>query len=134
MSPEDKIKVLIADGHSAVRKGIKEILLESNAIAVTGEAASGTEMLQMISKERFNVVLLDLSMPGGGGLEMVQAARKINPQVAVLVLSSYPEAMYSEKTVQAGASGYLVKSTAPEHLIDTIKRIARKDRYRQELK
>ena len=121
---EDKIKVIIADDHHAVRAGIREILTESDAIAVIGEASSGKELLKIVQITEADVILLDLSMPDGG-IGIIASVRETAPSANFLVLSSCPDAMYGRKALQAGASGYLVKSSASEHLIETIFNISK---------
>ena len=118
------IQVLIADDHAVVREGIKRILADTNDIVVTGEAGDGKELMSKIAGGGWDVVLMDLAMPGTSGLEVLQDIRKQNPQLAVLVLSMYPEDQYAVRTLAAGASGYVHKGSPPEQLISAIRTVA----------
>ena len=123
------IQVLIADDHAVVREGIKRILADTNDIVVTGEAGDGKELMSKIARGGWDVVLMDLAMPGTSGLEVLQDIRKQNPQLAVLVLSMYPEDQYAVRTLAAGASGYVHKGSPPEQLISAIRTVAGGQRY-----
>ena len=117
------IKVLIADDHAIVRDGLKQIFKETSDIIVAGEAANGTEVIDKIKFEKFDLVVLDISMPGRGGLDVLKYIKLHNPTLPVLVLSMYSEDQYAVRVLKAGASGYLTKESASEQLISAVRRI-----------
>lgn len=116
------IKVIITDDHPIVRKGIRQILEDDkeDRFGVIEEAGDGPELLQRIDKEDFDIVLLDISLPGRSGLELLSDIRKLKPKVHILVLSIYPEEQYAIRALKLGASGYLNKASAPDELISAI--------------
>ena len=124
------IRVLIADDHAIVRQGLKQIIAETDDMVVAGEAASGMEVMQLIRSCRENavcrldVVLLDISMPGRGGVEILNQIKTEMPKLPVLVLSMYPEDQYALRLLKAGAAGYLTKESAPELLVAAIRKVA----------
>ncbi len=123
------IRVFIVDDHPIVRKGLIQILADVPDIVVVGEAADGYDALQRLDASYCHIVLLDLGLPGMGGLETIRAIlrRKISP--AVLVLSMHPVERYGVRALKAGASGYLTKDSAPELLIDAIRTIHRGHKF-----
>ncbi len=123
------IKVLIADDHPVVRTGLKQMLAEDPTIEVKGEAGDGHELLRMVRGGGFDVLLLDITMPGMGGLDALKQIKIENPSLPILVLSMHPEDQYGIRVLKAGASGYLMKSTAPDQLIGAVKRIHAGGRY-----
>jgi DNA-binding NarL/FixJ family response regulator len=123
------IEVLIADDHPLVRKGIRQALSETDEITVTGEAGDCAEVLQKVREGRFDVLLLDISMPGRGGIDVLKQIRGLGLDVAVLILSVFPEEQYALRALKAGASGYLVKSCEPEVLIEAIRKVAGGGKY-----
>lgn len=110
-------RILIADDHTVVRRGLKQILLEEFRAAEIVEVADAEELLKKVFKEQWDVVVTDISMPGKSGLEVLQEIRQYNPKLPVLVLSVYPEDQYGVRVLKAGASGYLNKDSAPEELV-----------------
>jgi DNA-binding NarL/FixJ family response regulator len=116
--------VLVADDHAVVREGVKQIVATASEIGIVGEASNGWEVLDEISKNEYDVILLDISMPGLSGVETLKELRKNYPGVAVLVLSIYPEEQFAVRMLEAGASGYLNKESAPEQLLAAIKKVA----------
>jgi DNA-binding NarL/FixJ family response regulator len=122
-------RVLIADDHPIVRRGLKQILEDAGNIRSIDEAESGQEVLDKITKANFDVVLLDISMPGMSGLECLETAKKLKPSLPILILSMYPEEEYAIRALKAGASGYLTKKSAPEELTTAIRKISRGERY-----
>jgi two-component system invasion response regulator UvrY len=122
------IRVLIADDHPIVRSGLKQIVSGEADMSVT-EAGDGAEALGLIDAGDFNMVLLDLSMPGMSGLEVLSQIRTRRPQLPVLVLSAYPEAEFAVRIIKAGASGYLNKHLAPEELVTAIRRVISGRKY-----
>lgn len=123
------IRVLIADDHPVVRRGIGQILAEAADMEVVAEAATGQEVLEHIDRRGCDVVLLDLSMPGRGGLETLEQVKRRKPHPAVLVLTIYPEAQYATRVLKAGAAGFLSKGSMPEELLQAIRTVARGHRY-----
>jgi len=123
------LKILIADDHAIVRKGLKQILSNNADMTVAGEAASGAQALEMIRNEDWDVVLLDISMPDGNGLDTLKQVKKEKPDLPILMLSIYPEDQYAIRTIKAGVSGYLTKDSAPEELVEAIRKVARGGKY-----
>jgi two-component system invasion response regulator UvrY len=123
------IKILIADDHPVVRKGLKEIIEETPDMAVRGEASTGHEVLEKVRKGDFDIVVLDISMPGGNGLDILKQLKSEKPELSVLVLSMYPEEQYAVRVLRAGASGYLTKESAPEELIAAIRKASKGGKY-----
>ena len=123
------IKILIADDHPIVRKGLKEILSEHPDMKVLGEAQNSHEVLTLIRKEDWDVVVLDITMPGRDGLDVLKDLKKARPKLPVLVLSIHPEERYGVRALKAGASGYLTKESAPERLVSAIRKILERGKY-----
>ncbi len=117
------IKILIADDHPAVRRGLKQILEESGDVVVTAEAENGTEALKKARSGDFDLVLLDIFMPGRSGLEILGELKTERPDLKVLVLSMYPEEDYALAAIRQGASGYLTKGSAPEELVSAVRKV-----------
>lgn len=123
------IRVLVADDHPIVREGVKQILSETDDISVAREASTGQEAIDILQKEEFDIVLLDISMPGRDGLETLRDLKSIRPRTPVLILSIYPEEHYAIRVLRGGASGYLAKASAPDDLISAIRRVASGGKY-----
>jgi DNA-binding NarL/FixJ family response regulator len=123
------IKILISDDHAIVREGLKQILADTEDLVVGGEAANGHEVLELIRQEDWDMVLLDLAMPGKDGLETLKELKKEKPKLPVLVLSIYPEEQYAVRALKAGASGYLTKESAPGELIAAIRKVSQGGKY-----
>lgn len=118
------IRVLLADDHAMVRTGLKEILAGTGDITVAGEAANGHEVVASIRAQDYDVVVLDMSMPGRGGIELIKQVKSEKPRLRILVLSMHSEQQYAVRALKAGASGYLTKDSAAEQLVAAIRRIA----------
>ena len=118
------IRVLLADDHTIVRAGLKEILGDTGDITVAGEAASGPEVLALVRACDYDVLVLDMSMPGRSGIELIKQLKSEKPKMRILVLSMHSEAQYAVRAVKAGASGYLTKDSATDRLVAAIRRIA----------
>jgi DNA-binding NarL/FixJ family response regulator len=118
------IRVLLADDHTIVRAGLKEILADTGDIAVAGEAGSGSEVLAQARERDYDVLVLDMSMPGRSGIELIKQLKAEKPKMRILVLSMHSEAQYAVRAVKAGASGYLTKDSAADQLVAAIRRIA----------
>lgn len=123
------VKVIIADDHSIVRRGIKEILDESKSIIVLDEAKDGRELINKLMNGKFDVILLDINMPGNNGLEILKDIKKINPQQIVLMVSMYPEEEYAIRAIKFGAAGYLRKDSNPDEIIAAIKTVYSGKKY-----
>lgn len=114
------LRVLIADDHAIVRKGLKEILREAAAETLVGEASNGDEALARVAEAPWDVVVLDITMPGMSGLEVLKQLQRTHPHLPVLMLSMHSGYHYVMGSLKAGASGYLNKETAPEELVAAI--------------
>jgi DNA-binding NarL/FixJ family response regulator len=123
------IRILIADDHTIVREGLRQILSDTGDMVVTAEAGNGQEALDKILKEEFDVVVLDIAMPGRSGLDILKELRSYSPKLPVLVLSMYPEEQYAVRVLRAGADGYLTKESAPNELITAIRRLHAGKKY-----
>ena len=123
------IRILISDDHAIVREGIKQILADTNDLVAAGEATNGHEVMEHVRREDWDMVLLDLAMPGKDGLETLKEIKREKPKLPVLVLSIYPEEQYAVRALKAGASGYLTKESAPEELIAAIRRVSQGGKY-----
>ncbi|MBT0652912.1 response regulator [Geomobilimonas luticola] len=123
------IKILIADDHVMVRKGLKQILDDVPDMVVVDECSNGSELFSKISTLECNLVLLDISMPGRNGLEILEQLHNEKPALPVLILSMYPEEQYAVRALRAGASGYLTKMSAPDELITAIRKVYWGGRY-----
>jgi DNA-binding NarL/FixJ family response regulator len=118
------IRVLVADDHKIVRDGLKRILSASADIEVAGEAASGDEALALVKKNDYDVAMLDMSMPGLAGIDLIKRIKLEKPQLRLLVLSMHAEHQYAARALKAGASGYLTKDSAAEQLVVALRKIA----------
>lgn len=118
------IQVLIADDHAIVRKGLRQILEETIDIVVADEAGNAADVLDKIRHSSYDVLVLDISMPGNTGLDLLKQIKSDHPDQPVLILSMHPEQQYAVRVIKAGASGYLTKESAPEQLIQAIRKIA----------
>ena len=123
------IKLIIVDDHAVVRKGLKQIFEEAPDIVVTDEAGSGSELLEKIRQKKFDVVLLDISMPGRDGLDVLKELKVERPELHVLVFTMFPEEQYAVRVLKAGASGYLNKESEPEELIEAIRKVSQGRKY-----
>jgi two-component system, NarL family, invasion response regulator UvrY len=123
------IRVLIADDHPIVREGLRQILSDTDDIVIVDEAESGQAVLTCLAKTNFDVVLLDISMPGRDGLDVLRELKQQKPKLPVLILSMYPEEHYAVRVLRGGASGYMTKSSAPDELISAIRKVATGRKY-----
>lgn len=123
------IRILIADDHPVVRAGMCQIINNDPSINVAAEAASGEEVLACIANADFNVLLLDISMPGPSGAELLQKLKAVSCTVPTLFMSMYPEDQFAVRLLKSGASGYLTKECAPDQLINAIHKVAGGGRY-----
>ncbi|MBI3149853.1 MAG: response regulator transcription factor [Betaproteobacteria bacterium] len=118
------IRVLLADDHAIIRDGLKQILAETDDLKVCGEAADGNEVLRQVREAEWDVLVLDISMPGRSGLEVVKLVKEECPKLPVLILSMHHEDQYAVRALRAGASGYLTKESDADQLIGVIRKIA----------
>ena len=118
------IRVLLADDHHVVRAGLRELLSGTGDITVAGEATNGHEVLERIRDADYDVAVLDMSMPGRSGIELIRLVKAERPKLRILMLSMHSEEQWAVRALRAGASGYLTKETAPDELIAAIRRIA----------
>ena len=123
------MRILIADDHAVVRRGLKQILAEAFKRAVFGEATNSQEALESVWKETWDIVILDLTMPGRSGLEVLQEIKRERPKLPVLILSMHPEDQFAVRLLKAGASGYMTKESAAEELVGAVKKAIAGGRY-----
>jgi DNA-binding NarL/FixJ family response regulator len=123
------MKVLIADDHLVVRKGLKEIVRNMDDVSVVDEAKDGREALAKIEKGGYDIVILDISMPGLSGLDVLHTMKSKNVKAQILILSVHPQEQYAIRALRLGASGYLSKDSAYEELTSAIKKISAGGRY-----
>lgn len=125
----DKTKILIADDHVIVREGLKQIVAETSDMVVADEAGSGHEVLNKVLKNDYDVVVLDITMPGMNGVDILNQLKNQRPELPVLILSIHPEEQYAVRVLRAGASGYLTKESAPDELIAAIRKVSAGKKY-----
>jgi two-component system, NarL family, invasion response regulator UvrY len=123
------IKVFFTEDHAIVREGLKQILADTKDIIVAGEAADGEEALAKIRQGDYDIVVMDISMPGRNGLEILKEIKETKPGLPVLILSMYPEDVYALRSFRGGASGYLSKESAPTELINAIRKVSSGGKY-----
>lgn len=123
------ISLLIADDHPVVRAGMRQIISADATIDVVAETGSGEGVLEAVAKSRFDVLLLDISMPGPCGVDLLERLKRARCSAAILFMSIYPEDQFAVRLLKAGASGYLSKESAPEQLIAAIRKVADGCRY-----
>jgi DNA-binding NarL/FixJ family response regulator len=123
------IRILVVDDHSVVRQGIKQIVADSPDIEIVGEAASGQEALELVRSGSFDLIILDISMPGQNGLDILRELKAESPALKVIILSMYPEEQYAIRSLRDGSSAYLTKGSPPEELILAIRTVASGKRY-----
>lgn len=118
------IRVALADDHTILREGLRQLLLSAQDIEVVGEAADGHEALELARRGGFDVLLLDMSMPGKSGIELIKQVRTEQPRLRVLILSMHEESQYAVRAIKAGASGYVTKDRAATELVGAIRTVA----------
>jgi len=123
------IRVLVADDHAVVRQGLKQILSEEPDILEVGEAGSVAETLRLSREAEWDVVILDITMPDGSGLDILRELRHEKPQLPVLVLSVHSEDQYALRVLRSGAAGYLTKECAPQELVEAVRRVVSGGKY-----
>ena len=123
------IRILIADDHAIVRRGLKQIVSEQADMTVASEAENARQVLDLVRTQNWDVVVLDINMPGRSGLEVLKELKREYPKLPVLVLSVHSEDQYGVRVLKAGAAGYLTKDSAPDELVAAIRRVHRGGKY-----
>jgi DNA-binding NarL/FixJ family response regulator len=118
------IRVLVADDHAVVRKGLVQVVGDAYDLEVAGEAATGDEVLSLAARQPFDVAVVDISMPGRSGIDVLEQLRASHPRLPVLILSAKPEEQYAVRLIRMGAAGYISKDRAPEELVSAIRTVA----------
>jgi DNA-binding NarL/FixJ family response regulator len=123
------IKIIIADDHIIIRAGIKQLLDGAHDMVVAGEASDGQKLIQEIQKNHYDVIVIDISMPGRNGIEIIKQIRSSGDKTPILALSYYPEEQFAIRVLKAGACGYMNKDVQPEELVEAIYKVARGGTY-----
>ncbi len=123
------IRILVADDHTVVRRGLRQILLEGFPGALVEEVGDAEDLIKNVIKAEWDVVISDLSMPGRSGLDALQQIKQLHPNLPVLILSIHPEEQYALRVLKAGASGYLSKDMAPDELVNAVKKVMLGKKY-----
>ena len=125
----NQVRILIVDDHVIIRKGLRQILSDAFSKAIFGEARNTVEALEQIEKQPWDVVLLDITMPGKSGLDVLQQLINAHPNMAILVLSMHPEDQYAVRVLKTGAAGYITKNTASEEVVGAVKKVLSGGKY-----
>ncbi len=123
------IRIVIADDHAIVRQGLKKILDESIEMKIVAEHTNGADALRWIRANDCDVALLDIAMPGMSGIDVLKQLHEEKPKLPILILSIYPEDQYAVRLIKAGAAGYLTKESAPEVVMEAVRRVAAGKKY-----
>ncbi len=123
------INILIADDHALIREGLKKILKKESDMEVLGEARNAQEVFESVKNRKLSIVLLDISMPGLSGLDVLSELRQNYPKLPVLILSMHPEERFAVRALKAGASGYITKDSAVEELVKAIRKVVSGGKY-----
>ncbi|MEO8135692.1 MAG: response regulator transcription factor, partial [Betaproteobacteria bacterium] len=118
------IRIVVADDHTIVREGLKQLLRAADGIQIAGEAQDGHEVMQAVRELDFDVLLLDMSMPGKSGIELIKLVRAEKPKLRIMILSMHEERQYAIRAIRAGAAGYLTKESAMTELVMAIRKVA----------
>lgn len=122
-------RVLVADDHGVVRRGISQILEETSDFRASGEATNAEELLGLLAKGKWDALILDLNMPGRGGLDVLKDIRRRWPRLPVLILSMHDEQLFAPRVIKAGASGYMNKESATHELVNALRKIMAGGKY-----
>jgi DNA-binding NarL/FixJ family response regulator len=123
------MRILLVDDHAVVRRGLKHLLAEEFCEAVFGEAENTPQALELLARQRWSLVLLDINLPGRGGLEILEEVKRLQPRCAVLVLSVHPEEEFAVVSFKLGASGYVTKESAADELVSAVNKVLAGGRY-----
>jgi two-component system, NarL family, invasion response regulator UvrY len=123
------IKAIVCEDHPIFREGLKKIVSQSGDITIADEVSDGTTLMERAKAHRYDVAILDISLPGASGLDLLKDLRRAGHQMPVLILSMHPEEQYALRALRAGASGYVAKASVPEELITAIRKVAAGRRY-----
>jgi DNA-binding NarL/FixJ family response regulator len=123
------VRILIADDHAILRRGLKEILVGEFQNPIFGEAGNARKVLTEVQTQAWDLVILDITMPGRSGLDLLGDLKQLRPELPVLVLSMHPEDQYAKRMLRSGAAGYMNKETAPKELVTAIRKILDGGRY-----
>ena len=123
------LRALCVDDHAIFRQGVKQILAQYDRQLAIGEASTAAEAIRLVREDRWDIVILDLSLPDRSGFQLLSEIRKENPELPVLVLSMHADDEYAVRAVRGGASGYVTKESAPEELLVAVKKVVRGGRY-----
>lgn len=125
----DQLKIFIADDHSLIREGLKKLLHYESDLKIVGESDNPEDIISFVTANDVDVLVLDINLPGKSGLDILKQLKAFKPDLHVLILSMYPEEQFAERTLKAGASGYLTKETATDELIKAIRKVAKGGKY-----
>ncbi|HET7205207.1 MAG TPA: response regulator transcription factor [Terriglobales bacterium] len=123
------MKILIADDHAVVRRGLRDTLAEAYSRATFGEAKTAQETLESVVRQNWDLVILDISMPGKSGLDILDDLHRLRPKLPILLLSMHPEGQFARRALKSGAAGYLTKESVPEELKEAVRRVQAGGRY-----
>lgn len=123
------VKILLVDDHAILRHGLRQILSDTEGIEVAGEAENSSQAIRMAREQKFDVVLLDITLPDRNGLETLKILKRDHPKLAVLILTMHGEDEFGVRALKAGAAGYLTKKSAPEQLVNAVRQVASGRRY-----
>lgn len=123
------INVLVVDDHALIRKGLKQILDDTSDIRVIGEAETGMEAIRMVRDNKYDMALLDITLPDKYGIDVLKQMKLLCPTLPVLILSMHPDEQYAMRSIKAGASGYMNKQSAPSQLVTAIRKVASGKKY-----
>lgn len=129
MSSSEAIRIILADDHAMFREGVKQVLSRQTDLVVVAEAGTTAEALDAAKTIPSDVVVLDIALPGRGGLDALKELKQLNPRLHILILSMHPEDVYAFRAIKAGASGYLTKNKASEELIEAIRKVSSGRKY-----
>ena len=123
------VRVLVADDHVVMRKGLRQILLDRFPKAMVDEAGNGNEVIEQVWNNNYDAILMDISMPGKDGIDVMKEIKSNKPDLPVLIISMYPEDQYAIRAIKAGASGYVMKSCSQDELSTALERVLNGDKY-----
>ena len=125
----NQLKIFIADDHLLIREGLKKLLLYETDLNIVGEADNPDDTISFITQNDVDILILDINLPGKSGLDTLKQLKMFKPDLHVLILSMYPEDQYAERSLKAGAAGYLTKESATDELINAIRKVAKGGKY-----